>query len=126
MNREDREEVTELLNLVLGKPIAEINGKVDGMQKDIVYIKGQTTITNHRVSKLEDATHSLEKEQADHVLKCPNTATINSNFNRIIELEKIDWGRKSIWKFIITSSLLIGTVVGIILGIVDVLFKTRI
>jgi len=73
-----------------------ISSNFKDLNKDIVYIKEQTTRTNGRVCELEIAVDNLEKLELTHTIKCPALP-------RIVTLEKANSDEKSIKGFLKSS-----------------------
>lgn len=116
MDVESRAEVRELLYDVLSGHSKEMKGRFDLIDSELKNIHFQTTKTNGRVIILENKVENLEREGISHFVNCPQIPRIN-------ELEKYEFSRKAVYKFI---GILWGTTLGIIgatVAIIELVLK---
>ena len=104
MIKEDRDEIREMLNDILSGQTEEMKGRYNIIHTNLVQIKEQTTKTNGRVNVLDDEIAKLKINEIKLEGYCPNTS-------RVIALENLEIGRKSVYKFI---TIVAGVTVGII------------
>ena len=124
MDKEQRNEVRELITDVIGKPLEEIIGRLNVITANMIRIEGNTERTethtketNGRVTKLEDAVILLQKENIMHTINCPQKAAIDTMNNKLTTIEKIEVGRDAIQKFTWKQLTGIGIVAGIVFGV---------
>lgn len=80
MEKEQQEEVRQLILDVIGKPLEEIIGRLNVVNANLVRIEGNTQrteeqqkIANGRTGKLEGAVEQLKQVNLVHTINCPNT-----------------------------------------------------
>lgn len=112
MTKGDKETIKEMLTNVLNVHTESVNGKFNVIHSELLHIKAQTEKTNGRVNTMEAEIGTLKINDVTHVSNCPNSKKIN-------ELEKNEFSRKAIIRFIIISSGITATIVGIIISILD-------
>ena len=122
MDNEQRKEIREMVQDIVGVQYAEIIGRLNVLNGHIATINGTTTRTekhaektNGRVTKLEDEVESLQKINMVHLVNCPNTL-------KIAELEKENLKQHSIKTFLFKSLGVTGIIVSVAVGLYE-LFK---
>ena len=126
MDKEQREEVRQLIEDVIGKPLEEIIGRLNILNANTSRIETQTTKTNGRVDKLESCVSDLQKVNLTHTVNCPNTKLLkeievaakdrkeNCPYKTEIEILKTERiSRASILKFVLGVVAVSGTIVAI-------------
>ena len=116
MNKEEREIFKELFNVSLLAHTNYITGKLDVLNINITQINTHLETLNGRVGKHSEEIEDLKTNELIHVIECPNT-------EKIINIEKGEVGRKSVIKFIIIGSAIMGTIIGGIFTIVEFFIK---
>jgi len=114
MNKEDREEIRQLLKDVLSAHTATIDGQFNLIVSDLSHIKEQTTKTNGRVTKLEEQRQAALLLEASHFQNCPVAEKVE-----VLELDRTT--RKGLTRFLISAG---ATIVGfstLVVTIIEIL-----
>lgn len=127
MDKEQREEVRELIEDVIGKPLEEIIGRLNILTANTSRIETQTTKTNGRVNYLETCVNDLQKVNLTHTINCPNTKILkemeqagahrkeNCPYKTEIEILKNDRiSRASVLRFVLGVVAVSGTLIAIL------------
>jgi hypothetical protein len=83
MEKNQQDEVRQLITDVIGKPLEEISGRLSLINAKMVEIERNTmkseqhgAKTNERVDKTEDDIDKLKTANVAHVVNCPNTSLL--------------------------------------------------
>lgn len=117
MDATDRAEIRQMLTDVLSGHVQDINGRYNVIHANLIQIKEQTTKTNGRVTALEDKLQKLEQTEIQHIINCPNT-------RRISELEDKETGRKSVFRFVSMVALVLFSIAGLVIAVMEIIYQT--
>ena len=122
LNKEQKQEVRQMIEDVIGKNYAEIKGMLNTMSANLVRIEGITSETreharktNGRVTKLEEEVEELQKVNLVHVVNCPNTKKIEI-------LEKFQTERDAVKKFAWGQVVVASAIIGFVIAVLEILF----
>ena len=116
MDRNDRDEIKEILAEVLEVHAAKMNGKFKLMHQKLITIERQTTKTNGRVTDLEKDTQALREADIEHLLNCPMSDRIKN-----IEISLI--GREAIKKYVKRTAVMTSIIIGAALTVFDLILR---
>lgn len=116
MTDADEKKTRQLIEDVIGKPLAEISGKLNLLSQTIDTIHDNTTKTNGKVAEHEKTIGEIIRDELSHWSRCPNT-------EKIITLEKMEVGRKAVSVFSWKQVTLGGVVAGLILTLLQLILK---
>lgn len=117
MTEKDKVEFRLMLTDVVNVLAAELNGKLDLINNEVGHIKVQTTLTNGRVTKLEEKTQTLRENEIDHLARCPNMV-------RIQTLENNETSRNGVFRFVKIATGVIATLATIIIAWLELKTKS--
>ena len=123
MTQNDRAEIRQMLIDILSGQTEEMKGRYNVIHANLTQIKEQTTKTNGRVSSLEKKVDSLERNDIEHLIKCPQLVRISNNETRLLSLENVNFSRKAIFKFIAGLWAVTLALVGIAITIIELTSK---
>ena len=116
MDKEQRDEMRTMFEDILGTQTEKINGRLNVIHSNLVNIEKQTTRTNGRVTILEDDVSALQKDGITHYVNCPQVPRIDA-------LEKSEFSRKTIYKFISVLWAVTLGIIGATVAIIELLIK---
>ena len=114
MTTEERQEVKEMLHDILAGHSAKIESTYSIIDVKLNNIQEQTSKTNGRVTKLEDAVKTLQINDNNHIINCPQAPKLQ-------KLQQDVDSVKNVKNFLIGSVAFIGVVVGIIYSIIKII-----
>jgi len=77
MNTQQRLEVRELIEDVIGRPLAEISGQLNILSDNTKNLAEYQKVANGRTKTLEACVSDLQKVNLLHTVNCPNTKILN-------------------------------------------------
>lgn len=89
--------IRTMLTDVLAAHTAEIDGKFKVIEEKLIRIEAQTTKTNGRVNRHDQAITDLEKADITHIANCPLESRM-----KVVEADVS--ARKSVWRFVVIAS----------------------
>jgi predicted nuclease with TOPRIM domain len=116
MTPTDRKELKEAIKEAIEQHSGNVNSIFKIIDVKLDSIKSETSKTNGRVTQLEHEVSTLKNAELSHLVKCPNT-------EKIINLEKMEVGRKAVSSFTWKQVTLGGVIAGLILTLAQLLIK---
>jgi predicted nuclease with TOPRIM domain len=116
MDKEQRSEMREMFEDILQAQTEKINGRLNVIHINLVSIDEQTKKTNGRVTVLEKDVEILQKDGITHYVNCPQVPRIGA-------LEKSEFSRKIIYKFISVLWLATLGIIGATVAIIELVIK---
>mgnify|MGYP003607020848 FL=1 len=103
MTEKDQAVLRQVLIDVIATHTAEIDGKFNVIQSELIHIKEQTTKTNGRVTKHDEMIGDLQKADIQHLVNCPMES-------RMKQLEISEFSKRGMWKMIL---IIAGSITGL-------------
>lgn len=116
MTPQDEVKTRQMIQDVIGKPIAEILGEIKLLSQDIKTIKENS-------AKHEKVIENLNQSENDHVLKCPQTKEILEINKKIATMEKLWVAEKAVKSMTWKQAGFGAVIIGLIIALAQLLMK---
>ena len=117
------QQTRQMIQDVIGKPLAEISGQLNLLSQTIDTIHDNTTKTNGKVAEHEKVIYELKEATATHTIHCPQKAEIHEINKKVTTLEKMEVGRKAVTTFTGKQVAIGFTIMALIISAINLILK---